>query len=398
MFRHFKFLAAISATTVAATAAWAGNPDYEAVADSLVNGSLEVRPGEVIQINGNKSQIPLIEAVYVAVAKAGGQPVVILSVPEASKRAMMEMPMEHLGRLPTAQVSLARMFDGIINVNSIQDPDLFADVPEDRLAASRRAGAPLNDLFLNADFRSVSLGQTGGVPTAAYAASVGADHAEMTDAFWKALAVSPDEIEEAATLAIGMMSPGTAVHVESAAGTDLRFHLSDQPARINAGRTMDVDAESGPSQVWLPAGEAYATIEPGSAEGTLVVAHTMFRGKPVEQLKMTFEKGRMTKMTASKNGKQLEEYFASTSDNTAELSILDIGLNPASQPLGKSHKSWEMGGMVTLALGNNAWAGGGNDADGTFSVHMEGATVDIGGTRVASNGKLSGVILAAYRR
>ncbi|MDH3645881.1 MAG: aminopeptidase [Gammaproteobacteria bacterium] len=377
---------------------WAGEPDYDAIADTLVNQSLEVRPGEAIQISGNPSQIDLMAALQVAVSKAGGQPVIILNLPEANKRAVMETSIEHLERLPTSQISLIRMFDGVINVASVQDPDLFADVPEERLAATRRAGAPLNDVFRNADFRSVSLGQTGGIPTEAYAKSVGADHKKMTAAFWKALEVSPDQIEKAASLVTGMLQPGTDVHVESKAGTDLRFRLSAQPARINAGRTAAVDADTGPAQVWLPAGEAYACVEPGSANGTVVVERTMFRGVPVENLRMTFENGRMSKMSADKNGDQLKEYFASTTDNTAELSIVDIGVNPQSQPLGRDYRSWEMGGMTSIALGNNAWAGGDNDADGTFNVHLAGTTVDVGGTRVTSAGELSGAIMAAYRR
>ncbi|NNF67616.1 MAG: aminopeptidase [Gammaproteobacteria bacterium] len=391
-------MAAIPALLLVAGTAWAGDPDYDAIADSLVTGSLEVRPGEVIQINGNPSQVALMEALYVAVSKAGGQPVVILSLPQASKRAFMETPIEHLARVPTGQVSLARMFDGIINVGSIQDPGLFADVPEERLTASRKAGSVLNDVFRNASLRSVSLGQTGGIPTAAYSASVGADHDEMTAAFWKALAVSPDQIEKAATMVTGMMTPGADVHIESKAGTDLRFRLANNTARINAGRTRDVDVKSGPAQVWLPAGEAYTTIEPGSAQGTLVVERTMFRGKPVKNLKMTFKDGRMTKMSASKNGKQLKEYFASSSDNTVELSVFDVGLNPASQPMGDGYMSWEMGGMVTVGMGNNSWAGGDNDADGNYSIHLTGADVEVGGNRVASNGKLAGAIMAAYRR
>ena len=399
MSNYFRVLATLfTGLLLIPAGSWAGGPDYDAVADTLVNGSLEVRPGEVIQINGNPSQIGLMEALQVAVAKAGGQPIVILNLPDANKRAVMETPIEHLERLPTAQVSLARMFDGIINVASVQDPDLFADVPEKRMAATRRAGAALNDLFRIADFRSVSLGQTGGIPTAAFAESVGADHSEMTEAFWKALAVSPDQIEEAASLVTGMLTPGVDIHVTSKAGTDLRFRLSDQPARINAGRTRDVDVSSGPAQVWLPAGEAYGCIEPGSAQGTLVVERTMFRGQPIKNLKMTFKDGAMTKMSAAKNGDKLKEYFASTSDDTVELSIFDVGVNPQSQPLGDGYVSWEMGGMATVALGNNAWAGGDNNADGTFNIHMPGTTVDIAGTRVTSAGELSGAIMAAYRR
>lgn len=389
---------ALSAGLLTCVSVWAGGPDYDAIADSLVNQSLEVRPGETIQITGNPSQIELMGALQVAVAKAGGQPVILLNLPEANKRALMETPMEHLERLPTAQISLMRMFDGIINVASVQDPDLFADVPEDRLAATRRSGQPLNDAFRNARFRSVALGQTGGIPTAAYAASVGADHQEMTDAFWKAVAVSPEKIEQAATLVTGMLVPGRDVHVKTKNGTDLRFRLSNHPARINSGRTATNAAKAGPSQVWLPAGEAYAVVEAGSARGTLVVDKTMFRGVPLENLRMTFKNGRVTDMSADKNGDKLKEYFATTTADTVELSIIDIGLNPQSQPIGDNYRSWEMGGMTSLSVGNNAWAGGDNNADGTFSMHLAGATVEIGGKEVASNGELSKAVTAAYRR
>ena len=98
------------------------------------------------------------------------------------------------------------------------------------------------------------------------------------------------------------------------------------------------------------------------------------------------------------NEKLLKEYLASTTENTKELSIVDIGLNPQSKPLGDIYRSWEMGGVVTVALGNNVWAGGDNDADGTLSLHLAGTTVDVGGTTVAKSGKLSKAVMAAYRK
>ena len=52
-----------------------------------------------------------------------------LNLPRANKRAIMETSMEHLKRTPTAGLLQARMADAFINVASVQDPKLFADVP-----------------------------------------------------------------------------------------------------------------------------------------------------------------------------------------------------------------------------------------------------------------------------
>ena len=95
-------------------------------------------------------------AIQVAVSKAGGQAVLTLNIPKANKRAVMETPIEHLEQLPTANLLLAKIADVFINVGSIEDPDLFADVPEERLAAFRQAGVPLARAFNNLRFRSAT--------------------------------------------------------------------------------------------------------------------------------------------------------------------------------------------------------------------------------------------------
>ena len=397
MFRNINKLIGLSLLVALLPLTAAAGPDYDEIAANLVNESLAVRPGEVIQINGTPDQLKLIAAIQVAVSKAGGEPVVTLNLPDANKRAIMESPMEHLSRTPTAPVMFSRMMDGIINVVSVQDPDLFADVPEDRLAAIRKAGVPLNHVFLTSSVRSVSLGQTGGIPTAGYAASIGADEDDMQSMFWQALAVSPQQINEAAALITGMLGPGIDVHIKSKAGTNLRFRVGDFPARVNAGRTLDVQANSGPRQVWLPAGEAYTVLDEGSANGKLVVEHALFRGKAMENLELTFSDGRLTNIEGD-NTESLKDFFASADEATSRLSILDVGLNPHSHVLqGSNYRSWEMGGMVTLNIGNNAWAGGDNAGDGAFSVHIPGATVAVGGTRLTTRGQLPKQVLAVFK-
>ena len=387
--RNVALFVGVIVASAALRPAAAGEPDYDSIADKVVNQSLEVQPGEVVFINGTPGQVDLMGALQVAVAKAGGQSVLQLNIPKASKRVVMETPMEHLEQLPTAALIQLRMADVVINVGSVQDPDLFADVPEERLKTLREAGKPLSAAFRTARFRSVSIGQTGGIPTEAFAVSQGADYAALNDMFWRSLGVGSDQLASVGSEVAGRLKPDSAVRLTSEAGTDLSFKIDRLPARINAGRTGDVIQASGPAQVWLPAGEAYACVDTSSASGTLVVPRTTFRGVHVENLRMTFEEGKVIAMSADSNGEILQRFIDASSAEAKALSVVDIGLNPHSQPLSKSeYASWEMGGMVTVALGNNAWAGGDNAAEGGVSFHLKGATLKVGDSEVVSSGKL----------
>ena len=387
-FAH-KALVAFGITAFMLSSAFAG---YDETAERIVNQSLAVKPGEIVLINGNASDIDLMGAMQVAVNKAGGETILQVGIPSANKRSIMETPMEYLSQVRTGQLTLVRMVDAVINVASIAEPGLFADVPEERLAATRQAGAALNTAFTNTSIRSVTLGQTGGVPTDAYAKSINADPKAMKDMFWKAVSVEPDALAMTARKISSMLAPGAKARIKTDDGTDLTFKIGTHGSRINAGRTADVGASQGGSSVWLPAGEAYTCIDVDSASGTVFIPSMQFRGKPVTDLKMSFKNGKMTGMSAGSNEKMLKEYFASTDDATKHLSVLSVGLNRESQPIeGSDYRSWEMGGMVTLGLGNNGWAGGDNNSDGAFTAHVLGSTLEIGRTKVVSDGALARV-------
>lgn len=209
----------------------------------------------------------------------------------------------------------------------------------------------------------------------------------MSEMFWKATNVSPNEIAQSGKHITTILNPGTVIKISSPAGTNLSFNVDKYPARINSGRTEDVLGFTGPAQAWLPAGEAFASVQSSSATGTLVVPHTQFRGMDVDNLKLSYVNGKLTGVTAEKNGEIIQKFLDSSSENIKDLSIVDFGLNPNSSPLGK-YLSFEMGGVVTLGIGNNAWAGGANDADAGLTFHLPDTDVWIGDKQLIKKGKL----------
>jgi aminopeptidase len=366
-----------------------GQPDYDAISQKIVNYSLEVKPGEVVVITGTPSELDLLSALVVAVSKAGGQAYVELNIPKAAKRALMETPIDYLKITPTYPLMQVRAADCIINTGSTQDPKLFADVPEERMAASRQALAPIAGALSRAHIRSVGLGQIGGIPSKAYAESKGADYEAMLTMFWKSLDADYEQM-----LAIGqtiskVLKPNSEIKLHNEAGTNLTFKISDIPVRTNCGRCAENISAYGPASVWLPAGEVYTCIDPTSASGTVFVPSLDFRGKIVKNLKLTFENGRITKVLADLNGELISESLEMSTGDKDVLSILDIGINPNSQPLdGSDHYSWEMAGMVSLSIGNNSWAGGNVVSDNGMAVQLANSTLIIDGKTVISKGKL----------
>ena len=367
----------------------AGDPDYDSIADKLVNQLAGVQAAEVVVIQGNADQQKLLQALVVATWKAGGQPTVEVNYPKANKKALMEMPIEYMKFPNWYATARSRLVDCFINVASVQDPALFADVPEERFEAFRETGMTLLRANQHNRYRAVTLGQTGGVPTAAYAASQNADFETMNAMFWRAVDTDYDALRKSAKFVASTLASGDTVRVTSELGTDISFAVDDVAPRVNCGRPDDNTVALGPLQSWLPAGEAYAAIRAGSASGTVVVPSLDFRGMMLRNVKMTFEDGLMTDLSSDSDLTALREFLDATSDDTKMLSIVDIGVNPDSHPIdGSDFASWEMGGMVSLGMGNNSWTGGSNMASDGLTFHLTGTTLVVGDTTVCKNGKL----------
>ena len=364
-------------------------PDYDAIAHKIVNYTLEVQPAEVVIITGTPAELDLLSALSLAVFKAGGQPTVEVNFPQTTKRAIMEMPFEYLKIMPTYALMQVRSADCFINTGSTQDIGLFADVPEERLAALRQASRPLNDAYRRTHFRQVGLGQTGGIPTKSYAESMGANYEEMLAMFWKSVDADYSQMYNKGKAISGQLRPGSEIKITSDAGTDLTFRISDIPARINCGRCADNISASGPAGTWLPAGEVYACVDPSSASGTMVIPKVDFRGNAVINMKLTFDNGRVTNIEADENGELISKALELSTGDKDVLSVMDIGINPNSQPLENSdYYSWEMAGMVTMSIGINLWAGGNVDSDNGLFFHLANSTVTVDGNTIVTGGKL----------
>jgi aminopeptidase len=364
--------------------------DYDAIATRVVTESAGVKPGEVVVINGSIAEPKLLEALQAAVMTAGGHPIIDVSFPRAQKRFLAEAPMEYLRQPSKSGLALINAGDVFISATGVEDPALFSDVDESRLNATREANQAVAQAIAQKRARSVDIGQSGGIPTAAYAKSRGADFGDMRAMFFKALAVPTATIAQRGAAVSGKMRPGQQVHLRTASGTDLTFTLAGNRTRVSTGRAADNDTGSGMASAFLPAGDFYACVDPASAKGVLVSPTETFRGKKVRNLRITFQNGAIASMTAEEGGELLQRYFAELDDASKKLSLINLGLNPESRPLnGSDYVSWEMSGVPTVQVGNSQWAGCANGGEGGHPVHQLGATLTAGNAEVVKDGNLA---------
>ncbi|HEU5286018.1 MAG TPA: aminopeptidase [Sphingomicrobium sp.] len=363
--------------------------DFDAIARRVVTESAGVKPGEVVVINGSIAEPRLLEALQAAVLLAGGHPIVAISFPRANKRALTQAPMEYLRQPPRADLAMLEAGDVFISAGAVEDPELFSDVDEARLNAVREANQAAGEAAARKRARSVDIGQAGGIPTPAYAKSRNADYKAMRAMFFRALAVPSNVIAQRGAVVSGKMQPGQQVRLRSSSGTDLTFKLAAGRSRVSTGRAADNDTGQGMASAFLPAGDFYACVDPASANGVLVSPADRFRGKPVRNLRVTFQNGAITSITADEEADALQRYFAELDEGGKRMSLINIGLNPESRPLkGSDYMSWEMSGVPTVVVGNAMWAGCAHGGEASQQFHQLGATLAAGSAEVIKDGNL----------
>lgn len=363
--------------------------DHDSIAARIVAESAEVKPGEIVVINGTLAEPRLLEALSGAVALAGGHPIVTLGFPSVEKRFLTQASEEILRQTSRGDLAMIEAGDVFISADSVQDPTLFSDIDENRLNIAREANLSVGEAVRAKRARFVTIGQSGGIPTEAYAKSRSADYGDMRGMFFRALAVPVATIAERGRAVTAKMQPGSTVRVRNASGTDLSFRLAVKPARVSTGKASDNDAGTGRAETFLPAGDYYACADPASANGVLTAAAYPFRGKTIRNLRITFQNGLATAITADEGGEALNAYFAQLDEPSKRLSLINIGLNPESRPLeGSDYLSWEMAGVPTIQIGNAQWAGCDNGGEGGVIAHVTQATVAAGETPVVNDGSL----------
>ena len=95
-------------------------------------------------------------------------------------------------------------------------------------------------------------------------------------------------------------------------------------------------------------------------------------------------------MTAESGDERLQAVYKAHGPGKEVLGAVDIGINPGIKaPAGSKFVSYVAEGTVTVALGNNTWAGGDVGVVFGLSCHLPDCTLCIDGKPFVERGKLA---------
>lgn len=364
--------------------------DYGEIARGIVGHSAAVRDGEFVLISGGVRDLELLEDLAIETRRHGAWPLVTLGSDRMTRLMYDDVPAELDTQRPELALRLVGLFSVNINVDFSENEAVLEGVPPDRIAAQAKAFQPVGDLARGFHVRTVNLGN-GFYPTEQRAARFGISRDKLARIFWDGVATDPEVLRRSGMALKRLLDEGHTVQVTNPNGTDLTLELGGAPVLISDGVVSPDDERVGgaATTVWLPAGEVFTTPLSGTASGVVVAESFYYQGRPVKGLRLEFADGVLTAMNAEEGLEPVREFFDAAGEGRDQFAVIDIGLNPNVELApGSRMAGWMAAGMVTLGMGNNAWAGGSNNVNFALYPFMPGSTVTIDGTVVVEDGAL----------
>jgi leucyl aminopeptidase (aminopeptidase T) len=228
-------------------------------------------------------------------------------------------------------------------------------------------------------------------PTAYRAKQLGVSEEQLAKVFWDGVDVDPGVMERAGGDLRKTLAAGKEIHLTNDNGTDLKASIKGRKAFVSDGIiTAEKEKEGGAAcQVWLPAGEAYVTLVPGSAEGRVVFDRLFWEDKEVTGLALTIKAGKIVKMEAKAGLERLQAAYDAAGEGKDRFGYVDVGFNPNVKLIPDCKMvAWMPAGMVSVGAGGDLWAGGDNNLQFGIAGHLPGSTLTVDGKAVVEKGVL----------
>lgn len=361
--------------------------ELETLAKKLVTTCVDIKEGESVLIIGSVRDLELLENIAIEVRKVGAFPMISIGSDKITRKMYTEVPIKYDTQRPELDLKLADVFNTFIQVEIGEVEGLLSDISAERIAKRSKVYEEAINTFRDRKVKTVYLGNNL-YPTEALANRFKITKKNLTEIFWNGVNVDFDKIKNIGETVKQLLKNGNQIHITTPAGTDLTVDIEGRPISISDGILTNDEVDTGTLDVWLPAGEIYMPINPGTGKGTLILKKHFYEGKAIEDLKITFESGKVVAITAKSGLDRMKSYDAAGKGKD-ELSFIDFGINPnVTIPEGSEMFNWVSAGMVSLGIGGNVWAGGENTVGYGHNFFLADATVTIDGKIIIEKGKL----------
>jgi aminopeptidase len=335
----------------------------ESLARILVHHSTRVEQGDVCVIQGETAAEPLALAVYQEVLRAGGLPIVELSMDGQAPSYFELASDEQLDWIPPPAQWASENADVRIRLMAEMNTRALSQVDPARQTRRQRAVKPIMETAMRRSAAGEYRWALTLFPTQGYAAEADMSLARYEDFYYRAcLCDQPDPVEawrrqSDETKRLAEWTQGREdIHIQGP-GTDLKLNV--------AGRTF-VAADGRHN---MPDGEFFTGPVEDSVNGEVSFSYpAVYGGREVAGVRLRFKDGRVVDASAERNEDYLLQML-DTDEGARRLGELGIGTNYGIDRFTKEILLDEkIGGTIHLAIGMSyPETGGRNDS----AVHWD---------------------------
>ncbi len=322
------------------------DPQLQRLARLLVRYSTKVKPGDRVQINATTPSEALVQALYAEVLDAGGVPHVRLEFVDQEYLLVSRGDDDQVGYVDPYLQREAEEMDVWLRVYPALNPRALTGVDPARKQLRARGRGPSRQTLM----QRLSDGSLRAVIAPSPAPAL-AQEAGMSEREYREFVLRSCGLEEEDPVAWWQaMADRQQVLCDRLEQTEeLRFVGLDTDLTVSvAGRSWINCC----GLVNMPDGEVFTGPLEDSAQGTIRFTYPgIFQGEAIEDIRLTFEAGRVVEATAA-TGQALLDMVLETDEGARGVGEIAIGTNSHIQRFTRNMLFDEkMGGTIHLALG-----------------------------------------------
>ncbi|MEM9347520.1 MAG: aminopeptidase [Planctomycetota bacterium] len=371
------------------------------LADVLVNYSVKVQPGQLVRITGDQVGSELLEAIYEAVLKAGGHPLLRCNIDACQDIFLQTASKDQLQYVNPVNLAEVEHIDASIGLWADVNTKSATRVDPKRSGLVSSARKPVFEVFMKRAAAAEFPDQYPGVkplkwvgtqfPTHASAQDAERSLREYEDFVFKAGYLDHDDpaaqwmkIREQQQRVADYLNGKSLLHFQTPHGTDLKVNV-DGMTWINCAGESN-----------FPDGEVFTGPNLRHADGGVngVVKYSfpaVHNGREVHDIELTFQSGRVVDAKASK-GLEFLNAMLDQDEGARNLGEVAIGTNYAVTEYTKNTLFDEkIGGTFHAAVGAG-YPETGNDNQSGLHWDMvcdlrTGGTITVDGEVISRDGK-----------
>lgn len=322
------------------------DPRVVKMAETLINYSLSIKPGDKLIIYGTPAGAPLVTEAYRAALRAGGLPVVRIALPGLDEILFAEGSDEQLRFLPQLAVDEIEYFDARLAIRAAENTKSLSGADPGRVALYQKTIGGLGKRVMERAAAN-ELRWCGTLfPTEAHAQDAHMSLADYEDFVFRSCLLDQDDpaagwraVHDRQQYIVDYLMAHDEIHIV-APGTDVTYRVG--------GRTwINSDARKN-----FPSGEVFTGPIEDSVEGHVRFSYpAIYNGREVEDIRLTFKAGKVVEASAER-GEEFLQAMLETDPGARFLGEVAFGLNYGIQRFTRNILFDEkIGGTMHMALG-----------------------------------------------